>query len=199
MEEAVKNRVISLAKKKRGRRMFAKRIGHLAICSCDNCLISAHTTPQEGTKVGSIPYFKGMSCFQIAHSMQAKDLFTVIERNNYKYLRAKPRHFICDDLQEQYEIDPPIQLESPEPPVEKRRGRPSKSNHENDEISSVSGSESDSTRTAESVTLTERAEGLRRNTRSQARKATQLERPNKKARKVVPAITRRSSRLRKKK
>jgi hypothetical protein len=108
MEEAVKNKVFCLAKKKRGRRMFAKRRGHLAICSYPDCLISAHTTSQEGTKIGAIPCFKGMSCFQIAHSMEANDLFTVIERKNYKYLRAKPKYFICDDLKEQYEREPAI-------------------------------------------------------------------------------------------
>ena len=78
--------------------MFAKRKGNLALCSCADCLISAHTVPQEGTKISALPYFKGMSCFQIAHSIEATDLFTVIERKGYKYLRAKPRHFICDDL-----------------------------------------------------------------------------------------------------
>ena len=191
----MKNKVFCLAKKKRGRRMFAKRRGHLAICSYPDCLISAHTTSQEGTKIGAIPCFKGMSCFQIAHSMEANDLFTVIERKNYKYLRAKPKHFICDDLKEQYEREPTILQEPSESPAERRRGRPSKSTHQNDEFSSVSGSDSDSSRAAESVTRPERTAGHRRNTLSRTGRVTQVQRPKKKPRNVVMARTRRSSRL----
>ena len=202
MEEAVKNKVICLAKKKRGRRMFAKRRGHLALCSCLECLISAHTTPQEGTKIGALPYFKGMSCFQIAHSIEAKDLFTVIERKDYKYLRAKPTHFICEDLKEQYDMEPTL-LQTSASSAGQKRGRPSKPNKQhNADLSSVSSSDdSQSTTTDASVTLQEGI-AYQIRTRQQTEKAMQrkpVQRPKKRARKAVIDRTRRSSRLRNKK
>ena len=175
--------------------MFAKRRGSLALCNCPHCLITAHATPQEGTKISSIPYFKGMSCFQIAHSIEAQDLFTIIERKGYKHLRAKPKHFIWDDLKEQYEKDQPRQLQLQEPASPRRRGRPAKTHDEANELSSVS---SNSTVTAQVVTSPKQNKRI---TRSQTdKKVTRkiVQRPNERAIREVTQRTRCSRRLRNK-
>ena len=136
-----------------------------------------------------------MSCFQIAHSIQAHDLFTVIERKGYKYLRAKPKHFICEDLKEQYEKESPTQA-----PVSRGRGRPSKTNDEDDNMSNISSSSSDSTVSAPSVSLHERIAHGRR-TRAQARKTVRppptVQTPKKRAKRAVIDRRRHSSRNRK--
>ena len=46
-----------------------------------------------------------MSLFDIAHTKEASNLFTTIERNGKTYSRVKPKHSICEDLAKLYRKD----------------------------------------------------------------------------------------------
>ena len=104
MKESIMNRVVGSAKTK-GRWKWARRRGHLASCSKANCNIIAHTCAPDGTKLGMMPIFLGMSCFEIAHTPDAQNLFTCIHRNGKSYLRSIPSQPVCEELTKAYTED----------------------------------------------------------------------------------------------
>ena len=62
MEESVLNKLHPGAKSK-GARKLARRKGHLAVCSCIDCKIIAHTCSPDESMLTTIQKFLGMSCF----------------------------------------------------------------------------------------------------------------------------------------
>jgi len=50
-----------------------------------------------------LPMFKGMPCFDIAHSKECQNLFTTVFRNGKEYIRSIPLHKVVQDLEELYE------------------------------------------------------------------------------------------------
>ena len=93
-------------------------------CSKANCKIIAYTCAPDRTKLGMMPRFLGMSCFEIAHTPDAQNLFTCIHRNGKSYLRSIPSHPICEELTKAYIQDIPRQPHRLQPSGRSRAGRP---------------------------------------------------------------------------
>ena len=105
MEESVWRKCFQTTNRKG--RSYSRRSKFLAMCSNADCKITAHTCPPAATKMNTLPQFLGMSCFEIAHSEECKDLFAVLERDGQKYYRTKPTHPIANDLLQLYQEDLP--------------------------------------------------------------------------------------------
>ena len=101
MEESVRNKVLATMKTK-GRQKWARRRAHLVYCASPMCKITAHTCEPDETKLGMMPRFLGMSCFEIAHTPEANNLFTCIGRKGKEYLRSIPSHPICEEIVQAY-------------------------------------------------------------------------------------------------
>ena len=88
MEESVRANVLRLSYNKSRSCKFSRRVKHLGKCMCVNCDIVAHTCQPLEAKVGEIPGFEGLMCFEIAHTPECKGLFTkkcVILLSNYTF------------------------------------------------------------------------------------------------------------------
>ena len=138
MEESIRNRVVGSAKTK-GRRKWARRRGHLTSCSNANCKIVANTCAPDETKLGLLPRLLRMSCFEIAHTLNAHSLFTCIDRNGKTYLRSIPSNPIYEELTKAYTQNIPCQPERLQP-----SGRPRTGRLRRDSVSHVSSSDMDS-------------------------------------------------------
>ena len=62
----------------------------------------AHVCAPEENKLKTLPQFRGMSCFDIAHHPECSSMFTVIQQGNKSHLRCLPTHNISYQLQEKY-------------------------------------------------------------------------------------------------
>ena len=122
MEESVAHRV--LGSENRNARKYARRKNFLAICADPYCKISAHVCCPEGTKLSTLPQFKGMSCFDIAHSQECQSLFTRIERGGKTYFRSKLIHKVIGDLKQVYSQSLPRRSNRGRPAVTARRANP---------------------------------------------------------------------------
>ena len=81
----------------------ARRQDYLSVCSHEDCGLYAHTTMMDhDRKILAMPYFVGMTCFQIVHSEECRGLWTIIGAQKmtvsysvnrshrlYKYLHAE--------------------------------------------------------------------------------------------------------------
>lgn len=122
MEESVAHRV--LGSENKNARKYARRKNFLAICADPYCKISAHVCCPEGTKLSTLPQFKGMSCFDIAHSQECQSLFTRIERGGKTYFRSKLIHKVIGDLKQVYSQSLPRRSNRGRPAVTARRANP---------------------------------------------------------------------------
>lgn len=105
MEESVLRKIFNVENKK-GRK-YSRRQKYLATCTHPDCKISAHVCCPDGTKTSLLPMFRGMSCFDIAHSQECQNMFTTISRNGKDYIRTVPSHKVAKDLEELYQQDLP--------------------------------------------------------------------------------------------
>ena len=87
--------------------------------------------------LGMMPRFLGMSCFEIAHTPEANNLFTCIGRKGKEYLRSIPSHPICEEIVQAYTKEK--QRYSDKRP----RGRPIVRQASKDSLSTMSSSDSD--------------------------------------------------------
>lgn len=122
MEESVAHRVLGNAN--RNARKYARRKNFLAICADPYCKISAHVCCPEGTKLSTLPQFKGMSCFDIAHSQECQSLFTRIEREGKTYFRSVLIHKVIGDLKQVYSQSLPRRSNRGRPAATTRRANP---------------------------------------------------------------------------
>ena len=102
MSEAVERKVLNSSNKNRTGRKYARRKTYLATCTHPDCLIMAHVCAPDENKMKTLPQFRGMSCFDIAHHPECSSMFTVIQRGNKSHLRCLPTHNISYQLQEKY-------------------------------------------------------------------------------------------------
>ena len=77
MEESFKIKVVGSMKTK-GKRKWARRRAHIDYCSNSSIQIMVHTCAPDGTKVGMMSNFLGMSLFEIAHIPESQKNFTCI-------------------------------------------------------------------------------------------------------------------------
>ena len=116
MEEGIMQ---SILKTDKGRK-HARRRTHLAVCSDPNCDIICHMCCQEESRMRQIPQFAGLTCFEICHHEDCKDLFVHVPRNNMTYTRSLRNHPVRTLVKELYEADLPRRSER------SARGRPPK-------------------------------------------------------------------------
>ncbi len=102
MEESIRNKVLATMKTK-GRQKWARRRAHLVYCASPMCKITAHTCAPDETKLGMMPRFLGMSCFKIAHTPEANNLFTCIGRKGKEHLNSIPFHTIFKEYVHTYQ------------------------------------------------------------------------------------------------
>jgi len=107
MEEMAKAQVLKLPRNKTKNRKMARRTKYLVKCMHDNCHIVAHATCPNESKVSEIPYFSGLTCFEIAHHPKCQDLFTKIKRKGQHYCRTIPSHPVVQDTKELYQSELP--------------------------------------------------------------------------------------------
>ena len=79
MEEGIQRNVFEDSRKKA--RKYSRRTSHLATCKDRNCNIICYTACPIEAKISTLPQFRGMSCFEIAHHEDCKKLFVEVERN----------------------------------------------------------------------------------------------------------------------
>ena len=72
-----------------------------------DCNIHAHACVSDESKVAQLPYFQGLTCFEIAHHPRCKGLFTKIERKGKNYSRTVPSHSIVQEVKELYQSTMP--------------------------------------------------------------------------------------------
>ena len=77
---------------------YARQTKFLAMCSHPQCNIIADIRAPDNTKISSLLQFTGMSCVEIACSVEWKDIFALFEREGNKYFRTKPTHPITKDV-----------------------------------------------------------------------------------------------------
>merc|ERR1712127_474138 len=87
MEESARANVMKFSYNKTKSRKFSRRVKYLGKCMCVNCDIVAHTCQPLEAKIGQIPGVEGLTCFEIAHTLECKGLFTKIPRNGSFYCR----------------------------------------------------------------------------------------------------------------
>ena len=101
MDKSVLHKLHPGAKAK-GARKLARRKGHLAVWSCIYCKIITHTCSPNEIKLPSIQNFSGMTCFEIAYTLECALLFTKSKRKDKQYMRVIPYYPICVELTELY-------------------------------------------------------------------------------------------------
>ena len=101
MEEGVQRNVFDDHRKKA--RKYSRRTSHLSVCKDKNCNIICHTCCPEEAKISSLPQFRGMSCFEIAHHEECRNLFVEVNRDGKKYTRSVRKHPIATQLTKFYE------------------------------------------------------------------------------------------------
>ena len=74
---------------------------------CANCDIVVHTCQPLEAKIGEVPGFEGLTCFEIAHTPECKGLFTNVPRNGSFYCRTIPAHSIVQKVTDIYEAEQP--------------------------------------------------------------------------------------------
>ena len=62
----------------------------LVKCMHQDCIIHAHAYIPDESKVTTLPYYQGLTCFEIAHHPQCDGLFAKIERKGKMYSRTIP-------------------------------------------------------------------------------------------------------------
>ncbi len=79
MEESVRVNVLRLSYNKIWSCKFLQRVKHHGNYMCVNCDILAHTSQPLEAKVGEIPGFEGLTCFEIAHTPEcSRGMFTKV-------------------------------------------------------------------------------------------------------------------------
>jgi hypothetical protein len=115
MEEGVMRKIMNAASKRA--RQYSRRKKHLAMCSDPNCNIICHSCCPEESKIGKIPQFAGLSCFEIAHHEECNNLFVEVHRLGHTYTRSISNHPIPKMVGEIYKKALPRRSE-------RGRGRP---------------------------------------------------------------------------
>ena len=121
MEEGVK--YATLDTRHKNQRSYSRRTSHLSVCADPNCNIICHSCCPDESRVNQLPQFKGMSCFEIAHHEQCRNLFVEVERKGQKYTRSIRKHNIIKLVANLYRKDID-NMETEVVPKKKRRGRP---------------------------------------------------------------------------
>ena len=101
MEEGVQRNVFDGKSKKA--RKYSRRKSHLAICKDKHCNIMCHTCCPEEANISTLSQFRGMSCFEIAHHEECRNLFVEVERDGRNYTRSVRKHPIVTQLKRFYE------------------------------------------------------------------------------------------------
>ncbi len=117
-EESVKRKVLQL--KDKNARSFSRRKKHLAVCAHEGCNLVAHTACPNESKLHMLPQFAGLSCFEIAHHRDCKDLYYDCVRGGQVYTRSLAKHPLLDSIKNLYADDAPRRS------VRTSRGRPRK-------------------------------------------------------------------------
>ena len=124
MEESVRANVMKFSYNKTKSRKFSRRVKYLGKCMCVNCDIVAHTCQPLEAKIGQIPGFEGLTCFEIAHTLECKGLFNKIPRNDSFYCRTIPSHSIVRQVTDIYEAEQPRRSKRERTVSKKPVGRP---------------------------------------------------------------------------
>ena len=124
MEESVRANVMKFSYNKTKSRKFSRRVKYLGKCMCVNCDIVAHTCQPLEAKIGQIPGFEGLTCFEIAHTLECKGLFNKIPRNDSFYCRTIPSHSIVRQVTDIYEAEQPRRSKRDRTNSKKKVGRP---------------------------------------------------------------------------
>ena len=133
MEEGVMRKITNAASKRA--RQYSRRKKHLTVCSDPNCNIICHSCCPEESKIGKIPQFAGLSCFEIAHHEECNNLFVEVHRLGRTYTRSITNHPIPKMVGEIYKKALPRRSE-------RGRGRPRANegnNNDNAEITEQIG------------------------------------------------------------
>ena len=100
MEKEIMRHIIEI-KNNKGRK-HSRRRACLAICSNQNCNIICHVCYQENSRMREIHKFAGLSCFEIYHHEDCKDLFVIIHRGNCTYSSSLRNHSVRKLITEIY-------------------------------------------------------------------------------------------------
>ena len=119
MEEGVQRNVFDDDRKKT--RKYSRRMSHLSICKDKNCNIICHTCCLKEAKISSLPQFRRINCFEIAHHEECRNLFVEVDMNGKKYTRSVRKHPIVMQLKKYYEN---LYCIGENEQVTTRRGRP---------------------------------------------------------------------------
>ncbi len=157
MDEMAKAQVLKLPANKIRNQKFSRRTKYLVKCMHEDCSIHTHTCVSDESKVAQLPYFQGLTCFEIAHHPQCKGLFTRIKHKGKFYSRTVPSHSIVQEVKDLYKSTLP-RRSTRERNNRLRAGRPpttilTTDGRNNDEIESISNLTSIET-TPETFTLT---------------------------------------------
>ena len=69
----------------------------------NDCIIHAHACIPHESKVTTLPYFQGLTCFEIAIHPCCDGLFAKIERKWKMYSRTIPSHSIVKEVKDAYQ------------------------------------------------------------------------------------------------
>ena len=90
LDEGVMRSVIDYPRKKS--RNYSRRLGNLSIFADPNFIIVAQSCCPVESRMDSLPLFKVLSCFEIAHREHCKYIVVEIERKDQKGTRSLRKH-----------------------------------------------------------------------------------------------------------
>ena len=207
MDEMAKGQIMKVPAKKIRRRTMARRTKFLVKCMHQDCIIHAHACIPDKSKVATLPYFQGLTCFEIAQHPRCDGLFAKIERNWKMYSRTIPSHSIVQEVKDAYQSTLP-RRSTRERTIRPRAGRPpsmivttatpnNPDNEQDDSITQTTGfdntPESNSLQQTNNLKNTPE-EQQRRQPRRQLRRMTKKKQPPQ--RRVIPRKHKYSTRAR---
>ena len=72
-----------------------------------DCILHAHACTPDDSKVATLPYFQGLTCFEIAHHPGCDGLFAKIQRKRKMYYRTIPSYSIVHEVKDAYQFTLP--------------------------------------------------------------------------------------------
>ena len=103
MDEMTKGQILKVPSTKIRRQKFSQCTEFLVTCMQQNCIIHAHACIPDESKDTTLPYFQGLTCFEIAHHPWCEGLFTKIERKGKIYSRTIQSHSIVQKVKDTYQ------------------------------------------------------------------------------------------------
>ena len=84
------------------RRKHSRRVKFLGKCTSPGCNIVAHTCNPKESKVSKLSAFRGLTCFEIAHTTECSGMFRKIKWQGKEYYRTITTHHVALQTAELY-------------------------------------------------------------------------------------------------